>query len=146
MFSKKTKISIASQVDEDNELDFLSSLQGSNYDWQEHESDGQLAVDVAQTDEELIVAATMAGTDPDKIGLHLHNDLLTIRGERFSPILERADYYHQETYWGKFSRTIVLPTEVSCELVQAQYKNGVLTIRLPKRKADNKIPILVIDE
>lgn len=146
MFSKESKISIAAEVSEADELNFLSSLPGSSYDWPAHETEGQLAVDVAQTSDELIVVATMAGTAPDRIGLHLHNDLLTIRGERVSPMPDEAEHFHQETYWGKFSRTIVLPADVRCELVQAQYKNGILTIRLPKRNAEEKIPILVIEE
>lgn len=146
MFSKKSEIVISADTDEANELDLLSLSRDSSYDWPEHEADGQLAVDVAQTADELIVVAAMAGAAPDRIGLHLHNDLLTIKGERVSPIPYSAEYFHQEIYWGRFSRTIILPVEVKYELVQAQYRNGVLTIRLPKRNSDDKIPILVIDE
>ena len=146
MFSKKTKIVIASENNKADDVDFLSQLGGTNYDWNEHEAEGQLAVDVAQTDEELIVVATLSGTKPDKIGLHLHNDLLTIRGERKPPIPRDAEYIYEETYWGKFSRTIILPADVKYEFARAEYKNGVLTIHLPKRSVDSKIPIMVVDE
>ena len=111
-----------------------------------HETEGQLAVDVAQTPEELIVMAAMAGTLPESIELHLHNDLLTIRGERKSPIDPSSEHFHQECYCGKFSRSIVLPVDVKAEMVQAQYKNGVLTIRLPKANQNNDIPIMVIED
>lgn len=113
----------------------------------ERESEGQLAVDVAQTDSELIVVAAMAGTPPESVELHLHNDLLTIRGERRSPIDMTSEHFYQECYWGKFSRSIILPVDVKAELVQAQYKNGVLVVRLPKAGQNNTdIPIMVIEE
>ncbi len=112
----------------------------------EHETEGQLAVDVAQTPDELIVMAAMAGTLPESVELHLHNDLLTIRGERKSPIDPSSEHFYQECYWGKFSRSIVLPVDVKAEMVQAQYKNGVLTIRLPKAGQNNNIPIMVIED
>lgn len=127
-----------------DDFSILASLKAA--DWREHESEGQLAVDVAQTAEELIVVATMAGTLPEKVELHLHNDLLTIRGERSSPIEEKAEHFYQECYWGKFSRTIVLPVDVKAEMARAQYKNGVLVVRLPKSDTQNKIPIMVIEE
>jgi HSP20 family protein len=113
----------------------------------EHVAEGQLAVDVAQTDSELIVVAAMAGTPADCIELHLQNDLLTIRGERKSPLGEMGEHFYQECYWGKFSRSIILPVDVKAEMVQAQYKNGVLVIRLPKANHNNSnIPIMVIED
>lgn len=131
---------------ENDDLSVLSSLQPAKESWHENDSEGQLSVDVAQTEADLIIVATMAGTPPDKIELHLHNDLLTIRGERTPPIEESASYFYQESFWGKFSRTIILPVNVKSELAQAQYKNGVLIIRLPKSDANSEIPIMVIEE
>jgi HSP20 family protein len=128
-----------------NTADFslLSSLKNQV---SEHEPEGQLAVDVAQTPDELIVIAAMAGTPPENIELHLHNDLLTIRGERKSPVDAAAENFYDECYWGKFSRSIVLPVDVKSEMTQAQYANGVLIIRLPKAGKGGGIPIVVIDE
>jgi len=111
-----------------------------------HETEGQLSVDVAQTDEELIVVATLSGTLPEQVSLHLQNDVLTIRGERRSSVPAGAEYFYEECYWGKFSRTIVLPVDVKAELARAEYKNGVLTVRLPKTKPSNTIPIYVVEE
>lgn len=140
---KKLKLPVGWDNDD---YSILSSLQTAKESWHEHSAEGQLSVDVAQTDAELIIVATMAGTSPDKIELHLHNDLLTIRGERTSPVEASVEYFYQESFWGKFSRTIVLPVNVKAEMAQAQYKNGVLVIRLPKSDTNNEIPIMVIEE
>jgi HSP20 family protein len=143
--SKKFILPIDANISAGDDLSFLSN-NSIVEQWQDHEADGQLAVDVAQTVEELIVVAPMAGTIPQEIELHLHNDLLTIRGERSSPAPAGADHFYQECYWGKFSRTIVLPAEVRSEMAQAQYRNGVLLIRLPKKSANNEIKILVVED
>ncbi len=108
--------------------------------------EGQLSIDVAQTAEEVVVLATMAGTEPGNISLHVHGDLLTVRGQRCPPTPTDAKYFYQECYWGKFSRTIVLPVEVQGELARAEYKYGVLVIHLPKVHKANEIPIEVMDE
>ncbi|OGH91674.1 MAG: hypothetical protein A2534_00570 [Candidatus Magasanikbacteria bacterium RIFOXYD2_FULL_39_9] len=109
-------------------------------------AEGQLAVDVAQTADELVVVAAMAGTKPEHIELHLHNDLLTIRGERSSPVGVAGEHFYQDCYWGKFSRSIMLPINVKVEMAQAQYTNGVLVIRLPKASGGNNIPIMVVED
>lgn len=115
-------------------------------EWVSRETDGQLSVDVLETEEMLVVVATMAGTKAENISLHLHNDFLTIRGHRSSPVGENAHYFYEECYWGSFSRTIVLPVDVKSELAQSEYKNGVLIIRLPKAEVRKEIPILVVEE
>jgi len=114
-------------------------------DWHEEHQEGQLAVDVAQTDTEVVVVSTMAGAVTDKIEVYLHNDLLTIRGERTSP-LTSGDYFHQECFWGKFSRTVVLPVDVKVDLSKAEYNNGVLTIKIPKQKTDTQIPVVIVED
>jgi len=120
---------------------------GTNDAWQEREEEGQLSVDVLQTTEEVILMAAMAGTKPEDLSLHLQDDLITIRGRRSFPLgEEKAEYFYQECFWGKFSRTIVLPVEVREESAQAEYRNGVLIIRLQKAKSDNIIPLVIIEE
>ena len=114
--------------------------------WNAAEAEGKLSVDVLETEKDLVVIATMAGTKPEDIFLHLHNDFLTIRGSRTPQIDGPLKFFYEECYWGKFSRTIVLPTDVKGELATSEYRNGVLTIRLPKTEARKNIPILVIDE
>ena len=116
--------------------------------WHEDHQEGQLAVDVAQTEKEVIVVSTMAGADTEKIEVYVHNDLLTIRGQRISPIVDETEdeYFHKECFWGKFSRTVVLPVDIKGDLASAEYKNGVLVIRIPKQKIDNKIPVVIVEE
>lgn len=112
----------------------------------EHELEGQLTIDVINTPTDIIVVAPMAGARPENIELHLHSDVLTVRGERKHAAPEASEFFYKECYWGKFSRTVVLPTEVQAEMARAEYKNGVLTIILPKKQTDNRIPIMVVDE
>ena len=107
---------------------------------------GQLSADVAETETEIIVICPMAGALPKSLELHLHNDILTIKGERFSPVPVNAYHHHKECYFGKFSRSIVLPTDVRFESAAAEYKNGLLTIRLPKTKTDLNIPVYIVEE
>lgn len=145
MFSNQSrKIFLSPKMAEDSPDFSFAPLADSRLG--ESQSEGQLAVDVAQTDDELIVVAAMAGTPPENIELHLHNDLLTIRGERESPLRGLGEHFYQECYWGKFSRSIVLPVDVRAELVKAEYSNGILIIKLPKANQNSDIPIMVIEE
>lgn len=100
--------------------------------WQE-ESEGQLTVDVYQTDAEIVIKSTIAGVDANDLDVNIANDMVTIKGKREDSIEKEAkDYYYQECYWGSFSRSIILPVDVEAENAQAGLKNGILTIRLPK--------------
>lgn len=108
--------------------------------------EGQLSVDVFETKDDLFVVATMAGTKPEDIELHLQNDFLTIRGRRLPPVPGPAQYFYEECYWGVFSRTIVLPVDVKGEEAQSEYRNGVLTIKIAKSHPHNSIPILIVEE
>ncbi len=117
-----------------------------NPGWEPPAEEGQLAVDVLLTSTLVIVIATLAGTRPENVSIHLHNDLLTIRGERTSPAPIGAEYFYQECFWGVFSRTIVLPVEVKADSVQAEYRSGVLLVRLAKAETNTGIPMFVIEE
>ncbi|OGH82045.1 MAG: hypothetical protein A2373_03335 [Candidatus Magasanikbacteria bacterium RIFOXYB1_FULL_40_15] len=116
-------------------------------DWRQDHREGELSVDVINTDNNIIVISTMAGAGADKIEVYVHNDLLTIKGERMAPYddVEEGEYIHQECFWGKFSRTVVLPFDVKGEQAKAKYENGILTISIPKKKLDSKIKIKVVD-
>ena len=117
-------------------------------DWMSDHNEGKLAVDVAQNDTHLFVISTMAGAVSDKIEVFVHHDLLTIRGLRNTPLDERDDieYFYEECFWGMFSRTIVLPVDVKGEDSQASYKNGILTVSIPKHQADTKISVEIIED
>lgn len=125
--------------------DILKKSFGDTWNGPE-EDEGQLSVDIIHTPDELVIIAPMAGTRPEDVELHLHNDFLTIRGRRESPAPVNAEYFVQENFWGVFSRTIVLPVDVKGELARSEYRSGVLTVRLPKSHPATGIPIMVIEE
>lgn len=107
-------------------------------------SEGQLLVDVAQTDKQIIVKAAMAGVQPEDLDISLHNDLLTIKGKREEAQEQKgADYVYQECYWGSFSRSLVLPAEVDNKKIQAVLENGVLTVTLEKVGPARSIKVTV---
>ncbi len=102
-------------------------------EWFSEEFTGQLAVDVYQTEQDLVVVSAIAGVRSDELDIQVTNDLLTIKGvRRLEERVPDENYYTRECYWGRFSRSIILPTDVRNDQVQATIKNGVLTIRLPK--------------
>lgn len=97
------------------------------------EDEGQLTVDVYQTPSHVIVESPIAGVSPDEIDVAITADTVTIRGKRErEQHIKEEDYVYQECYWGKFSRSIVLPQEVDSDNAEASIKNGVLTVKLPK--------------
>ena len=105
---------------------------GSEEKTYDEEEDGQLAVDVFQGKNEVIVQSIVAGVKPDALDISINKDSVTIRGKRESNRLtEKKDAVCQELYWGGFSRTISLSDEIDSENAEAIIKNGILTIRLP---------------
>lgn len=97
------------------------------------DTEGQLTVDVFQTDDDIVIKSTIAGVGVDDIDISVSNEMVTIKGRRQpNEKIRSADYYHQELYWGPFSRKIILPEEVDPDGAKASMNNGLLTIRLPK--------------
>jgi HSP20 family protein len=97
------------------------------------EPEGQLTIDVYQTPSDIVVESAIAGVNPDDLEINVSNDSVTIRGQRqHESQVQDEDYLYQECYWGKFSRSIILPQEVDPETAAASFKNGILTVRLPK--------------
>jgi HSP20 family protein len=91
------------------------------------------AFDVSETEKELIVKAEVPGMDKKDININLSDGLLTITGEKKHEKKEEGENYHCfERRYGKFSRTMRLHSAVNTEKVDAMYKDGVLTITLPK--------------
>src|SRR3989337_2210339 len=94
---------------------------------------GQLAVDVYQTDKEIIMQSAIAGIKPEDLDISIQDDSVTIKGvRRREEDIEEKDYLYQECFYGKFIRTVVLPQDVDPEQSTANLKNGILTIRMPK--------------
>lgn len=138
-------------TDPDNDRFFRMTVahgvdESSDEDWK-LKNEGRLSIDVAQDETHIFVIATMAGSVASEIDVSIHNDVLTIRGKRVSPLSQHVDeYYYQECFWGDFSRTVVLPADVKSDVAQAEYKNGILTVKIPKRGSGSRIPVEVVDE
>jgi len=91
------------------------------------------AVDLAQTDEALIVKAEVPGLKADEIELAVQDNTLTISGEKKDVAEESGEhYYHVERRYGSFHRSITLPSDVDATKIDAKCTDGVLTITLPK--------------
>ena len=115
-------------------------------EWDEEESvPGQLAVDVYETKERLVVKARTAGVNKHDLDVSISDNTLTIRGTLSAGNEDDVEnYFLQECYWGEFSRSIALPVPVKEEEIEAVLKDGVLTISFGKVKQDTvkKIQIL----
>ncbi|NCB21102.1 MAG: Hsp20/alpha crystallin family protein [Clostridia bacterium] len=108
---------------------------------QENNEEGQLSIDVYQTTNKIVIQSTIAGAKAEDLKISLHHDLLTIHGTRKHPqTLSEESYLYRECYWGPFSRSVIIPTEVDSKKIEAELKNGVLTITLHKSKAQ-EIPV-----
>ncbi len=95
--------------------------------------EGELAVDLYETNDVVVVQAMTAGTRKNDLDIMITRESITIRGERHSDARVHDDsYVTQELYWGAFSRTIQLPDEIEVEEAMAKEEHGLLTIRLPK--------------
>jgi len=110
--------------------------------------EGKLSVDVIETREEILVRSVIAGVRTQDLDITLSDDTLTIRGSRDHAHEERrTDQIHvQECHWGTFSRTIILPTHVDPDRVDATLTRGILTIRMKKVEMDKRIPVLELDD
>lgn len=94
---------------------------------------GQLAVDVYETKERLVVKARTAGVNKNDLDVSIADNQLTIRGTLSAGSEEEVEnYFLQECYWGEFSRTIALPVPVREEEIEAVLKDGVLTVSFGK--------------
>jgi HSP20 family protein len=93
------------------------------------------AVDIYETEHELVVKADLPDVNPQDLDIHVENNLLTIRGERkFENKVNEENYLRIERSYGSFSRTFSLANSVNSEAIKADYQNGVLTLSIPKRE------------
>ena len=115
-------------------------------EWDEDENvPGQLAVDVYETRERLVVKARTAGVNKNDLDVSISDNQLTVRGTLSSGSEDGVEnYFLQECYWGEFSRTIALPVPVKEEEIEAVLKDGVLTISFGKVQQDTVKKIQVL--
>jgi HSP20 family protein len=110
------------------------------------EPEGQLTIDVYQTQNDIVIESAIAGVRPDDLDISVSSDSVTIRGQRHhEKQVEDEDYFYQECYWGRFSRSVILPQEIDPDNSSVQFKNGILTVRLPKisKKKTKKLKVVV---
>jgi HSP20 family protein len=92
-----------------------------------------LAVDMYETDQDVVIKTSVPGVKPEDIDITITGDTLTIKGEtKAEEKVERANYIRRERRYGAFSRSLTLPTTIVAEKAKAEFENGVLTLTLPK--------------
>lgn len=126
--------------DFEEEIEVEQEPQQTPSPWEQaEETEGELAVDVYQTNDTIVIQAMVAGVASDDLSVSVTREMVTIKGKREAPKgVVGENYFYQELYWGAFSRTILLPSEVETEDVEATEKHGLLTIKLPKIDKDRK--------
>ncbi len=93
------------------------------------------AVDIYETEHELVVKADLPDIDPKDLDIRVENNILTIRGERkFEKKVSEDNYLRVERAYGTFSRSFTLASTVNADAIKAEYQNGVLTLTIPKRE------------
>lgn len=95
--------------------------------------EGQLNIDMYQTKDNVIIKSTIAGVRPEDIDITVANDMVTVKGaRRKEEAIASDDYFYQECYWGNFSRSVIVPVDIDSEHIEADLKDGILTIVIPK--------------
>jgi len=105
---------------------------------------GELTIDMYENDKEIVIKSIVAGVRPENLDISITREVVTIRGKREGDrTVKSDDYFHQELYWGSFSRTITLPAEIDTDTVEAIEKHGLLIIRLPKLNKNKQTKVRV---
>ena len=103
-----------------------------NDDWMS-DYEGQLNIDMYQTKDNVILKSTIAGVRPEDIDITVANDMVTVKGSRKKEEnIAQDDYFYQECYWGSFSRSVIIPVDIDSEHIEADLKDGILTVIIPK--------------
>lgn len=119
----------------------------TNHSWLEEEDDGQLAIDVLQDDDSIIVIAPIAGVKKGDLDIAINDEMVTVKGTRRAPMTAGEDHqFLQECYWGPFSRNYILPMAVDSDAASASLKDGLLTIKIPKDAKTKAKSIKISDD
>jgi HSP20 family protein len=105
-------------------------------------AEGQLAVDVLETSDKVIIRSAIAGVEEKDLDVSVNDDMVTIRGERHHDnVSEDTAVHFEECFWGAFSRSIILPVRVKADEADAALKNGILTITIPKAQKKTRLQV-----
>lgn len=127
-------ISLRDAMDRLFEESFVRPSRGFLAPWWRGE--GQLALDMYETDDAVVVKAAVPGVKPDDIDITITGDTLTIKGElKAEEEVKRENYIYQERRYGAFSRSVSLPEGLNTDKAEATFENGVLTLNIPKAEA-----------
>lgn len=141
---KGNKIEVEEELKEEKPVSKVEEKKAKKIEEKWLETEGQLAVDFFQTDSDLVIQSTIAGVSSEDLDISIEGDKVTIRGRRESPEREeKKNYFYQECYWGPFSREIILPAEIDPGRAEAIFKEGILTIRMPKIEREKRRKISV---
>ncbi len=117
---------------EDEEVQGPAPVNQKEEDWMS-DYEGALNIDMYQTKDNVIIKSTIAGVRPDDIDITVANDMVTIKGTRQrEETINQDDYFYQECYWGSFSRSVIVPVDIDSEEIEADLKDGILTVVIPK--------------
>lgn len=108
------------------------------------DAEGHLTIDVYQNADAIVIESAIAGVKDDDLDVAITPESVTIKGKRErKESVKKGDYLHQECFWGRFSRSVILPQEIDPDKAQATLKDGVLKIVLPKihRSKSKKVKV-----
>ncbi len=124
-------------------MDSPLRIQTNNESWPEV-AEGQLSVDIFETEDAIVVQSAIAGVSAEDLDIFVNSDMVTVRGQRARDARATlATMHYEECFWGAFSRTVVLPSHIRPSEAQAELKNGVLTVTLPKERTGQGVVVKV---
>jgi HSP20 family protein len=107
-------------------------------------ADWSPSVDISETDGEFILRAALPAVQKEDVSVTFEDGMLTLSGERRQRQEEKDEKFHKvESFYGSFMRTFLLPDAIDAEAIRAESKDGVLTVYLPKSKAEAKKPATI---
>jgi HSP20 family protein len=132
-FQRLSGVAAAEAFDSFDDESSVSAHSADQTDDGAMSAEGQLPVDVHQTQTEIVVRAFVAGVRPDELNISISRDRVEIEGSRTErEQVSGGDYFTRELFWGSFTRAIMLPEEIDVEASSASTKDGLLTLVLPK--------------
>lgn len=110
---------------------------------QEKREEGELVIDSFETDSEFCIQAPIAGVSIKDLDISIEQEMLIIKGERRCPENKKdKKYFHQECYWGKFSRKIMLPKDADPQTIKVSLEKGILIIKISIKPNQNQKGII----